>query len=179
MSEHDEEYTSSTQEKIKKTGNFKALYNKKYGDIANLSHNHVYTPEQVFDLAVKYFAWAEQNAIKAAETAAFQGVVTENLVHKVRVFTVNGLCLYCNFTNALLGSWRKSPGFSEVMEFVDGVIHEQKYQLAASGLVNAGFVGKDLGIDKPATVNIDNSNSVSGLTPDDMKKAVNDILGEL
>ena len=85
----------SEEKKIhQKIGNFKELYNKKYGDIANLKINHRYTPEQVFDMAVRYFSWAEERAIKAIETASFQGVVTENLVHKPRVFTITGFQLF-------------------------------------------------------------------------------------
>lgn len=181
MSRHeddDRDYTSVAQEKIK-VGNFKALYLKQYGEIAKLNHRHNYTPEQVFNLAVKYFSWAEENAIKAAETAAFQGIVTENLVHKVRIFTLNGLSLYTAISKNTLMNWRKEPGFSDVMEFIDGVIHEQKFQLAANGIINAGFIGKDIGIDKPAEINIDNSNSLSAVTTEEVKDAVRDILGEL
>lgn len=168
----------TTQEKIRKTGNFKALYNKKYGDIANLNHRHTITPEQLFDLAVKYFTWAESNAIKAAETAAFQGVVTENLVHKVRVFTINGFCLFAGISASVVIKWRKDPGFAEVMEFVDTVVYEQKYQLAASGIVNPGFMGKDIGIDKPVEITQTNNN-VSTVDVEQFKDAVNDILGQL
>lgn len=149
----DENFTGQANEKVR-IGNFKELYNKKYGDIANLNHRHPMTPETVFNLAVKYFSWAESQAIKAIETASYQGVVTENLVHKPRIFTLNGFCLYCGVTASSIQSWRASPGFSEVMAFVDSVIHEQKYQLAAANIINAGFVGKEIGIDKPAEVNV-------------------------
>lgn len=176
----DENFTSTAQEKVR-IGNFKELYNKKYGDIANLNHRHPMTPETVFNLAVKYFSWAEDQAIKAIETASFQGVVTENLVHKPRVFTLNGFQLYCGVTSGAIQSWRASPGFSEVMEFIDSVITEQKYQLAASNLINAGFVGKDIGIDKAAEVNVQNnvSSGAVSVTTDEFKEAVKDILGEL
>lgn len=176
----DENFTSHANEKVR-IGNFKELYNKKYGDIANLNHRHPMTPETVFNLAVKYFSWAEDQAIKAIETASFQGVVTENLVHKPRVFTLNGFQLYCGVTYGAIQSWRASPGFSEVMEFIDSVIIEQKYQLAASNLINAGFVGKDIGIDKAAEVNVQNNVSAGAVsvTTDEFKEAVKDILGEL
>lgn len=182
MSRHDEddeiEHTNRAQEAIK-AGNFKALYLKQYGEIAKLNHRHNYTPEQVFNLAVKYFTWAEENAIKAAETAAFQGVVTESLVHRVRIFTINGLSLFTAISKGAFQKWRKEDGFSDVMEFIDGVIHEQKFQLAANGIINAAFIGKDLGIDKPAEVNIENNNTLANVTTEEVKDAVRDILGEL
>lgn len=176
----DENFTSTAQEKVR-IGNFKELYNKKYGDIANLSHKHMMTPEQLFNIAVKYFSWAESQAIRAIETASYQGIVTENLVHKPRIFTLNGFCLYCGVTTSAIQTWRKSPGFDDVIAFIDSVILEQKYQLAASNLINAGFVGKEIGIDKAAEVNVQNNVSAGAVsvTPDEFKEAVKDILGEL
>lgn len=172
----DESFTSTAQEKVR-IGNFKELYNKKYGDIANLSHRHPMTPETVFNLAVKYFSWAEDQAIKSIETASCQGVVTENLVHKPRVFTLNGFCLYCGVTASSIQSWRASPGFAEVMEFIDSVIREQKYQLAASGIVNPGMISKELGIDKPQEITITNTSSANDV--DTMKEALESVISKL
>lgn len=172
----DENFTSATQEKIRK-GNFKQLYNMKYGEIAKMSQTHQVTPEQVFNLAVKYFAWAEENAVKACETASFQGIVTENLVHKARVFTINGLQLYCGFSSGVIHKWRSDPGFKDVMEYVDMVIREQKYQLAVNGIINPALISKELGLDKPTEINVSASSAV--ITTDEFKDAVNDILGEL
>lgn len=181
MSKHDEEdqnFTSTTQEKIKR-GNFKALYNQTYGNF--VGKNREFTPEQIYNLAVKYFTWAEENAIKAAETAAFQGIVTENLVHKPRVFTVKALRLFCGFSSMQLVEWRRAPMYCDVMEFIDDVIYEQKFQLAANGIVNASFIGKELGIDKAAEINVSASSeaSAAAVTTEEFKDAVNDILGAL
>lgn len=172
----DKNFTSHANKKVR-IGNFKELYNKKYGDIANLNHRHPMTPETVFNLAVKYFSWAEDQAIKAIETASFQGVVTENLVHKPRIFTLSGFCLYCGVTASSIQSWRASPGFSEVMEFIDSVIREQKYQLAASGIVNPGMISKELGIDKPQEITITNTSSANDV--DTMKEALESVISKL
>lgn len=162
-----------------KIGNFKELYNKKYGDIANLKINHKFTPEQVFDLAVRYFSWAEQQSIMAAETASYQGVVTESPVHKPRVFTITGFQLFCGVTGNAISHWRSSPGFSDVMHFVDSVIYEQKFQYAALGIINANLIGKDLGIDKPQEVNINNASSATVNDEEAMKRALESIMDKL
>ncbi|WWD11014.1 terminase small subunit [Escherichia phage Phagiculus] len=162
-----------------KIGNFKELYNKKYGDIANLKINHKFTPEQLFDMAVRYFTWAESQAIKAIETASHQGIVTENLIHKPRVFTINGFQLFCGVTGNAISHWRSSPGFSEVMEFVDSVIFEQKYQLGVNNIVNSSLIGKDLGIDKPQEVNINNASSAVVNDEEVMKAALESIMDKL
>ena len=83
----------------------------------------------------------------------------------------------------LIIMWKREEEYSEVMEFVESVINEQKFQLAANGVINASFIGKDLGIDKPASINIENSSAsastVVATTEDAMKEAVNSILDML
>ena len=142
---------------------------------------HKYTPEQVFDMAVRYFTWAEENHIQAVETASFQGDVYESKIHKPRVFTLNRFRLFAGLSASVLEKWRREPGFSDVMDFIDGVVYEQKFQLAANNIVNAGFIGKEIGIEKPATVTIENntSASVDAVTAEEVKEAVIDILEKI
>lgn len=160
--------------------NFKELYKKQYGDIAKLGTQNRYTPEQIFNLAVRYFEWAELNAIKSAESSSFQGKTYQDEVTKPRIFTMSGLRLFCNFSKCAVDKWRKEPGFSDVMEFIDSVIYEQKFQLAANGIVNAGFISKDLGIEKTPTINVtataDSSSDVNNVTAEEVKEAVKDIM---
>lgn len=162
-------------------GNFRKMYKKQYGDIAKLGGPASMTPEQVFYMAVAYFEWAESNAIKALETASFQGVVDESLVHKTRVFTLNGLSLFLNVSSHTLQRWRREPGYAEVMEFIDGVVYEQKFQLAANGIISANFIGKELGIDKPATVHVETvaTSGTNGASIDEMKAAVESVLSKI
>lgn len=171
----------SANERITERGNFKELYRKNFGDV--ISRTKSMTPEQLFDMGVAYFEWAEANQIKAAETASFQGEVSESLIHKVRVFTLNGFALFAGLTLNTLARYRSEPGYSEVMEFIDSVVYEQKFQLAANGIVNPGFIGKDLGIDKPANITVEtvasaNSNAV-GTVEQQMEKAVENVLDNL
>lgn len=158
-------------------GNFKALYNKKYGDIAMVAINRKYTPEEVFDFAVRYFSWAESEAIKAIETAAFQGVVSESLVHKPRVFTLTGLALFMGVNINRFARWRTEAGYSDVMEFIDNVIYEQKYQLGVAGIINHTIVGKELGIDKPQEITISNNSTANDV--DSMKEALESVISKL
>lgn len=158
-------------------GNFKALYNKKYGDIAMVAINRKYTPEEVFNFAVRYFSWAESEAIKAIETAAFQGVVSESLVHKPRVFTLTGLALFMGVNINRFARWRTEAGYSDVMEFIDNVIYEQKYQLGVAGIINSIIVGKELGIDKPQEITISNNSTANDV--DSMKEALESVISKL
>lgn len=169
---------AKNSEPVVKACNFKKLYNKQYGDIATMTKAHKYTPEQVFDLAVRYFTWAEENHIHASETASFQGDVFESKIHKPRVFTLTGFRLFAGISEAVLQKWRREPGFCDVMDFIDGVVYEQKFQLAANNIVNAVFIGKEMGVDKPATVTIENNSnaSIDSVTAEEVKEAVHSIL---
>ena len=159
-------------------GNFKALYEKEFGVV--LGRTAEMTPEQFFDIAKRYFQWAEENAIKAAETATFQGDVNEWGVNKPRIFTITGLSLFCGVNQSTLTRYRHDPNYAPVMEFIDSVIYEQKFQLAAVGMINASFVGKEMGIDKPPVLNID---AIAGdkneITEEKLEKAVTNILDKL
>ena len=79
--------------------------------------------------------------------------------------------------------WKKEPGFSEVMEFIESVIYEQKFQLAANGVINAAFIAKDLGVDQPTQINVsanaDSSAAISEVGADEVREAVRDILAEI
>lgn len=173
---------SEEKKKPHEAYNFKRLYNKRYGDIVTLNHSHRYTPEQVFDMAIRYFEWAEANALKSAETSAFQGRTYQDEIRKPRVFTLNGLRLFNSWSKCALEKWRKEPGFCDVMEFIDSVIYEQKFQLAANGVVNANFIGKDLGLDNAPQISVtataENTN-IDAVSAEEVKDAVRDILEEI
>ncbi|QXG07680.1 terminase small subunit [Erwinia phage Snitter] len=161
--------------------NFKRLYNQKYGDLFGPNSKQSMTPEHLYELAVKYFEWAESSSIKAAETAAFQGRVSESKVNKVRVFTVVGFRLFAGVSEAVLVKWRRDEAYGPVMEYIDSVIYEQKFQLASNGIINASFIGKEMGIDKPASITVETSASSSAASNDAevLKGAVKDILSSL
>nr|CAK6596283.1 terminase small subunit [Klebsiella phage vB_Kpn_K50PH164C1] len=173
---------SEEKKKPHEAYNFKRLYNKRYGDIVTLNHSHRYTPEQVFDMAIRYFEWAEENALKSAETSSFQGRTYQDAINKPRIFTLNGLRLFNSWSKCALEKWRKEPGFKEVMEFIDTVIYEQKYQLAANGVVSANFIGKDLGLDNAPQINVSataENTSIDAVKAEEVKEAVIDILEKI
>lgn len=161
--------------------NFKRLWNKNYSDLVGkeLGKTAGHTPEQVMNLIVKYFEWAESNALKAGETANFQGMVYEHTIHKPRIFTWSALMLFCSFSAAGVARWKKTPGYDVVMDFADSVIKEQKYQLAAANMVNSSMIAKELGIDKGVTINNFESVDEEQNTEQAMVNAVESVLGKL
>lgn len=133
-------------------------------------------------MAIRYFEWAESNALKSAESSSFQGRTYQDEVRKPRIFTLNGLRLFNSWSKCAIEKWRKEPGFCDVMEFIDSVIYEQKFQLAANGVVSANFIGKDLGLDNAPQVNVvakAENTSIEAVSAEEVKEAVRDILEEI
>lgn len=161
--------------------NFKKLWNKRYSDLvgSKIDKRATLTPEQVMNLIVQYFEWAELNAIKAGETASFQGRVYQDTIHKPRIFTWEGLKLFCGFSGTALAKWKLKPGYDVVIEFAESVIKEQKYQLAANGMINSTMIAKELGIDKGDTFNISANAKEQDNTEEAMKNAVASVLSKI
>lgn len=161
--------------------NFKKLYNKQYSDIvgANISGNNKLTPEQLMQLVVNYFEWAETNAIKAGAESSFQGRTYQDTITRPRVFTWNGLTLFLGVSTGIIQRWKRQPGYMEVLDFADQVIREQKYQYAANGMINTNMIAKELGIDKGDTFNISANAEAEANTEEAMEKAVVSVLSKL
>lgn len=163
--------------------NFKRLWNKTYADLvgAEVDSRARLTPDQVMNLIVRYFEWAESNAIKAGAESSFQGKTYQDTINKPRVFTWEALKLFCGFTSKAVFDWRRKPGYDVVMEFADSVIREQKYQYAANGIINSTMISKELGIDKGDTFNINASANAEAEsnTEEAMKNAVESVLSKL
>lgn len=161
--------------------NFKKLYNKKFADIVGggVDGRACLTPEQLMNLVVSYFEWAETNAIKAGETASFQGKTYEDTIHRPRVFTWAGLTLFCGVSTGIIQKWKRQPGYMQVLDFAETVIREQKYQYAANGMINTNMIAKELGIDKGDTFNITASAEAEANTQEAMEKAVENVLSKL
>ena len=69
------------------------------------------------------------------------------------------------------------------MEFIDSVITEQKFQLAANGVINASLIGKELGLDQSPQINVsasaESSAAINDVSAEEVKEAVLDILEKI
>lgn len=164
------------------TGNFNRLYNKNFGDITGKTGDRrTYNPEVLFNMAREYFEWCDSEYIEVAESAAYQGEVTQSPVSKNRVFTMTGLRRFLCLTKSTMTDLRKDPAYEHVFDFIDDVIHEQKYQLAANNIINAGMIMRDLGMEKGAEINVVNNGdrNTANVNAEELKEAVSSILGKI
>lgn len=108
--------------------------------------------DTLWDAAVEYFEWVEENPLWENKVAQFQGDVIDMPSAVMRAMTLDGLHLFLGMTDQTWINYRTREGFLEVTTAVDKVIRDQKFSGAAAGLLNASIIARDLGL-REATSN--------------------------
>lgn len=104
------------------------------------------TPSEMWDKALEYFQWCEENTIQEQKLFHNQGeVVTGNATH-MRAMTQAGLCAFLNIGVSTWHDYKKKAEYSEVTAAVEQVMYEQKFSGAAAGMLNANIIARDLGL---------------------------------
>lgn len=106
-------------------------------------YNH---PDEMWDDALAYFKWAEDDPLWEAKAFAFQGVVTVEKLAKMRAFTLDGFLLHSGLAESTWYDYKVKPDFSGVAQRIDKAIREQKFTGAAADLLNANIIARDLGL---------------------------------
>jgi hypothetical protein len=109
------------------------------------------TPELLWDAACEYFEWCDNNPLTEDKGFAFQGVVTHESFAKLRPYTLEGLCRYCDCNTAYFRTFKSqmnenNKDFNTVIQDIEDVIHNQQYSGAATELLNPNIVARKLGI---------------------------------
>lgn len=104
------------------------------------------TPDDLRDAAIEAFNWLHRHPKRRALTFHHKGVVTKTFETCERPFTFNALAMRMGVSYQCLDGYRKRPGFEEVMAWIDDVIFVQKFEGAATGLLNSNFIARDLGL---------------------------------
>lgn len=115
--------------------------------------------DALWEACCEYFQWVEDNPLHEVKAFAYQGMVTQEPVPKMRAMTIDGLCIFLDIHPSTWYDWRdKKNGFSDIVSRVESVIRSQKFAGAAADLLNANIIARDLGLtDKQA---VDNTHRV-------------------
>jgi hypothetical protein len=127
-------------------------------------------PDQLWSACCEYFQWVEDNPLIEMRPFAFQGVVTQDPVPKMRAMTIDGLCLFLDIDDETWRRYRDKDDFRGVVARADKIIRAQKFAGAAADLLNANIIARDLGLaDKKELGNADGIpfKTESALTPDE------------
>lgn len=104
------------------------------------------TPRELWEAAVSYFEWVEQNPLMVAEKASSEGVAHLLQVPKPRPMTIGGLCIFLGIARRTWDNYRTRDEFMPVIFHAEEVMRKQKFEWAAVGAMNANLISRDLGL---------------------------------
>jgi hypothetical protein len=110
------------------------------------------SPEALWAACCEYFEWVEANPLYEVKAFAFQGVVTQESLPKIRAMTISGLCIFLDITRQTWGTFRAIEGFSDITTRAEEIIYDQKFSGAAADLLNANIIARDLGLKEQSQV---------------------------
>lgn len=114
------------------------------------------TPEQLWDNAVRYFQWCDDNPISnkitiTAGKEAGQRVVSE----KTRPYTIKALCIHCNidedYIKDIRATKKSDSEYYIVVSKILYIIYTQNLENAMVENFNPGFTAKVLNMEKEET----------------------------
>ena len=102
--------------------------------------------ESLWEACTEYFEWVEANPLLEMKPFAYQGVVVQEPVAKMRAMTIGGLCIFLDIDDVTWRRWREVDDFCTVVSRVEKIIYEQKFTGAAADLLNPSIIARDLGL---------------------------------
>lgn len=112
------------------------------------------SPEEMKERAFEYFEWLEENSLRESKPFSSQGEVIYGEISKMRPATQHGLCVFLNIGVSTWHDYKKKPEYSEVTSVIESVMYEQKFSGAATGLLNANIIARDLGLKDGSDIDI-------------------------
>lgn len=110
------------------------------------------SPKALWSACCEYFEWVEANPLYEVKAFAFQGVITQESLPKLRAMTISGLCIFLDITRQTWGTFRAIEGFSDITTRAEEIIYDQKFSGAAADLLNANIIARDLGLKEQSQV---------------------------
>nr|WP_234276184.1 DNA-packaging protein [Klebsiella aerogenes] len=110
------------------------------------------SPEALWAACCEYFEWVAENPLYESKAFAFQGVVTQESIPKMRAMTVIGLCIFLDIARSTWYTFKAMEGFSDITTRAEEIIYDQKFSGAAADLLNANIIARDLGLKEQSQV---------------------------
>ncbi len=105
------------------------------------------TPADLWAAACEYFDFVDDTPLEQNVHAFSQGVLVTDTVNKPRAMSLMALCRFIGLSR---NEWKKIKegklDFTPICERIEDVIYTQKWELAASEILNPNFIARDLGM---------------------------------
>jgi len=122
------------------------------------------TADLLWKAAIEYFQWCDENPLIAVEYNSKDAIKCE--VPKMRAYTLSGLCVYLDCNSAYFRTFKanlndENKDFYTVIARIEEIMDTQKFEGAASGLLNANIIARSLGlsekVDNTTTIGADSA----------------------
>lgn len=107
------------------------------------------TPDDLWNAAVDYFEWVEQNPLWETKVTHHQGVPVDLPVAKMRAMSLSGLRVHLGIGHQTWLNYEKletHKEFHETVAKIKDVIWAQKFEGSAADLLNASIIYRELGL---------------------------------
>ncbi len=104
------------------------------------------TPEELWFYALAYFQWTVDHPIYEAQLVKFPLRTEIQAVPKMRAMSMPMFFAHSGLTKETYQAAKARPEFARVCELIEGVIYDQKFTGAASGILKEALVTRDLGL---------------------------------
>lgn len=127
----------------------------------------------LWEACCEYFEWVEANPLWEMKAFAYQGVVTQEPVPKMRAMTLDGLCLFLDIEYETWRTWRNEKNdYSVIVAKADKVIRDQKFAGAAADLLNANIIARDLGLAEKQETEHSGSIQINDMSDDELERRI-------
>lgn len=104
------------------------------------------TPDALREECIGYLDWCVENPFQEEKIFHFQGDTVKGKVDKLRMPTIDGMCVYLGIHRDTWYSYGKRPKFKPVVDWVSAVMYDYKLSGAAAGVLDSHLIGRHLGI---------------------------------
>lgn len=134
--------------------------------------------EALWEACCEYFQWVEDNPLWEMKPFAYQGVVVQEPVAKMRAMTIGGLCIFLDIDETTWRAWRSIEDFSMVVSRAEAIIYQQKFTGAAAELLNPNIIARDLGLAEKREVESTSTVKVAAdMSAQDAARAYQELMG--
>lgn len=102
--------------------------------------------QELYEAASEAFSWLHDHPLREEVLFHNKGAVVRTFTTRPRAFTWRGVALCMGISDAAFVHYRKNEEFKPVVDWIESVIHTQKFQGAAVGIFNPNFIARDLGM---------------------------------
>lgn len=108
-----------------------------------------YTPQQLWEKALEYFEWYEENPLYECKVFNYQGEIVTANIPKMRAMTESSFCLFAGIDRKTFINYKGAEGYQEFFHIaanISQIIYNQKFEGAAAEFLNANIIARELGL---------------------------------